>query len=216
MIIHRLRIMSNSIAGKAKTKAMGKAVGGFTLIGVLSMGVAACSSSTTPSVTAKVPTATSASSTHKKGLSGIVAGLSPQGFTLTLKSSTLKVTLSSSTKYRDNGLAAGYSALANGDHVRVILMKGSSSSTAKEVTIIPPSATGKISAVLPTGFTMTTKSGSTDTVVTGSTTVYSEAGHPSSAASLHAGERVKVTGSATSSGSIAATRVLILKGHKKG
>ncbi len=125
------------------------------------------------------------------------------------------MTLDGSTKYRDNGLAAGYSALANGDHVRVVFTKGSSSSTAKEVAVIPPSTTGKISAVSPTGFTITTKSGNTDTVTTSSATVYAESGHPASSASLHTGERVKVTGSTTSGGSIAATHVLILSGHKK-
>jgi hypothetical protein len=188
----------------------------FVVIGAVVIGAAACSSGATSSAAAKAPTTTSAASPHKKGLIGIVARLSPQGFTLTLKSSTLKVALDGSTRYKDNGLAAGYSALANGDHVRVVLTKGSSSPTAKEVVIIPPSTIGKISAVSSTGFTMTTKSGSTDTVTTGSSTVYAEAGHPASAASLHAGERVKVAGSTTSSGSIAATHVLILKGRKKG
>ena len=203
-IIHRLGITNNSIIAK------------IAVVGAVAIGAAACSSSTAPSATAKVPTTTSgAASHHKKGLIGIVAGLSPQGFTLTLKSSTLKVTLDGSTKYRDNGLAAGYSALANGDHVRVVFTKGSSSSTAKEVTVIPPSTTGKIAAVSPTGFTITTKSGNTDTVTTSSATVYAESGHPASFASLHTGERVKVTGSTTSGGSIAATHVLILTDHKK-
>ena len=202
-IIHRLGITNNSIIAK------------IAVVGAVAIGAAACSSSTAPSATAKVPTTTSAASHHKKGLIGTVAGLSPQGFTLTLKSSTLKVTLDGSTKYRDNGLAAGYSALANGDHVRVVFTKGSSSSTAKEVAVIPPSTTGKISAVSPTGFTITTKSGNTDTVTTSSATVYAESGHPASSASLHTGERVKVTGSTTSGGSIAATHVLILSGHKK-
>lgn len=202
-IIHRLGITDNSIIAK------------IAVVGAVAIGAAACSSSTAPSATAKVPTTTSAASHHKKGLIGTVAGLSPQGFTLTLKSSTLKVTLDGSTKYRDNGLAAGYSALANGDHVRVVFTKGSSSSTAKEVTVIPPSTTGKISAVSPTGFTITTKSGNTDTVTTSSATVYAESGHPASFASLHTGERVKVTGSTTSGGSIAATHVLILTDHKK-
>lgn len=202
-IIHRLGITDNSIIAK------------IAVVGAVAIGAAACSSSTAPSATAKVPTTTSAASHHKKGLIGIVAGLSPQGFTLTLKSSTLKVTLDGSTKYRDNGLAAGYSALANGDHVRVVFTKGSSSSTAKEVTVIPPSTTGKIAAVSPTGFTITTKSGNTDTVTTSSATVYAESGHPASFASLHTGERVKVTGSTTSGGSIAATHVLILTDHKK-
>lgn len=202
-IIHRLGITDNSIIAK------------IAVVGAVAIGAAACSSSTAPSATAKVPTTTSAASHHKKGLIGIVAGLSPQGFTLTLKSSTLKVTLDGSTKYRDNGLAAGYSALANGDHVRVVFTKGSSSSTAKEVAVIPPSTTGKISAVSPTGFTITTKSGNTDTVTTSSATVYAESGHPASFASLHTGERVKVTGSTTSGGSIAATHVLILTDHKK-
>ncbi len=202
-IIHRLGITDNSIIAK------------IAVVGAVAIGAAACSSSTAPSATAKVPTTTSAASHHKKGLIGTVAGLSPQGFTLTLKSSTLKVTLDGSTKYRDNGLAAGYSALANGDHVRVVFTKGSSSSTAKEVAVIPPSTTGKISAVSPTGFTITTKSGNTDTVTTSSATVYAESGHPASFASLHTGERVKVTGSTTSGGSIAATHVLILTDHKK-
>ncbi len=185
-------------------------------IAAIAIGTAACSSSPAPSATAKVPSSTSSTPSQKKALSGVVTALSAHGFTLTLKSSTLNITLTGSTKYKDNGVATSFSSLANGDHVKVVLVKGASSSTAKEVVVEPPEAAGKISAVSPTGFTMTTKSGKTDNVVTSSSTVYSAAGKPAAASSLHVGERVRVIGPATSTGAISASHVTIMKGHKKG
>ncbi|MHB8262139.1 MAG: DUF5666 domain-containing protein [Acidimicrobiales bacterium] len=194
----------------------GSRIGRLAIIVAVVFGAAACSSSPASSVTAKVPSSTSSPSSHKLGLSGVITALSAHGFTLTLKSSTLNIALTGSTKYKDNGVTSSYSSLANGDHVKVVLVKGASSSTAKEVAIEPPEATGKVSAVSTTGFTMTMKSGKTDNVVTNSSTVYSAAGKPAAASSLHTGERVRVIGPATSTGSISASHVTIMKRrHKK-
>ncbi len=193
----------------------GLRIGRLAVIVAVASGVAACSSSSAPSATAKVPSSTSSPSSHKKALSGAITALSTHGFTLTLKPSTLHITLTESTKYKDKGVVSSYSSLSNGDHVKVVLVKGASSPTAKEVVVEPPEATGKVSAVSSTGFTMTSKSGTTDNVVISSSTVYSIAGKPAAASSLHVGERVRVIGPDTPTGSISASHVTIMRGHKK-
>ncbi len=191
-------------------------MGMVAVMAAVVLGAAACSSSPAPSAAPKAPSSTSSHPSHRKALSGVVTTLSAGGFTLTLKSSTLHVALTRSTKYKDNGVTSSYSALANGDHVKVVLVKSASSPTAKRVAIEPPVATGKVSAVSSTGFTMTAKSGKTDNVVASSSTAYSAAGKPAAASAIHVGERVRVTGPVTSAGSISASHVTIITGPKKG
>ncbi|MHB1502679.1 MAG: DUF5666 domain-containing protein [Acidimicrobiales bacterium] len=173
---------------------------------------AACSSGSSTAVTTApaAPAKSDSHAGHAHGVAGVVSSLGSAEMTIHTKGSSLSVVLTSATKYREAGRSVSESALSRGEHVRVGLVKSSSTPTAARILILPPSVSGSIATLSTTGFTLSAKSGTSYSVVISPSTVYRSGKQPASVSSLRVGEHVRVTGTSPSSGSVDATAVTII------
>lgn len=180
------------------------ALGALVVLGPLA---AACSS--TPTTPASSTTASTAAH-HGSAVTGTVTSLSGSKLVVKVGGKAETISLTSSTAYRRGHHHLTSAALSPGTHVRVSLV-ARSTSTAKAVTILPPSITGTVTALSSAGLTVRLANGKSRSVTTSSSTSYAEAGKATTVAALKVGERVHVVaqaGSATSS-TLAAARVVI-------
>ena len=164
---------------------------------------AACSS---------IPAASSTAVTrpHKpRALTGIVASLGPSSLVVRSRSGTKTITLRNSTKYAKRRARITESNLAVGERVRVRLVSGDSTATAAAVSILASGLSGTVSALTPSGFTLTTRSGVAHAITILPTTIYRQGKTSASASSLQSGAKVRVSGRIEANGSMTASSVNI-------
>ena len=172
----------------------------FALVGVALL-AAACSSSPAPS-------STPATKPHTpKAVTGVVTSLGSSSLVLSSRSGTKAITLEHSTTYTKSHASVTASNLSIGERVRVRLVPGDSTATAAAVSILASSLSGTVSALTPSGFTLTTRSGVTHTITILPTTSYRQGKISASASSLQSGVKVRVSGTIGANGSMVATSV---------
>lgn len=190
-------------------------------LGSLSLAAAACGSSTTSPAsiattpTTSPPTAQSKhSSAHHRGhgaVLGVITALPSSAIDLKVHGKAETVLLAQATTYRQGKTTIAASALKTGERVRVVLTPGAAFPTAETVVVLAAATahSGTVSALSSTGFVLTSPSGTVTTVVTSSATTYRNGTSAATASALKTGETVYVVGKTGSTGSVAATKVII-------
>lgn len=171
--------------------------------------VAAACSSATPATTTTTSHPTVAR--HAGGLAGTVTSLSGSTLTIMAHGKARTISLTPSTAYHEGHSHLTRAALTLGTHVRISLVAGSSS-TAKAVTVIPPTLSGTVTALSSGSITVRLASGASRSVTTSSATVYVEAGKTTNPAALKVGERVRIVAQTPRPTSLSASRVVIEAG----
>lgn len=211
---------SNAVrAGRSSRRRWSTLVPVSALVG-LSVIAAACSSAAPTSAAPTVSPAAGAKAHahHAGGRTGVVTGVTPTQLTITTKGSTSTYLITSSTTFQEAGAPVAASAVAPGDHVRIRLVKSAApatAATAATVVVLPPTVSGTVGTLSPSGFTVASRGGVTHSVVTSSATVFHSGKQTVSASVLHDGEHVRVTGSTLANGSTAATTVRLLPAKKR-
>ncbi|MDA8268525.1 MAG: DUF5666 domain-containing protein [Actinomycetota bacterium] len=182
------------------------------VLAAVAMGAAACSSATSAAASSASASAPAAKTHahHATGPSGVVSAISPTSLVIRTKSTTSTVGLGPATTYKQGATDVPESDVVVGDHVKVRLVKSSTTPTAAFVHILPPSVTGIVGGISATGFTLSASNGATHEVTTSSATAYRSGRAAASASSIHNGDRVRVTGQASAAGSISAVTVTVL------
>ena len=214
--------MRPTTSTKGSTRPTASRVRWMLALGSLSVAAAACSSTTaTQASNATTPTTTSSGTahahhagTHHRGngaILGVITALPPSAVDLKVHGKAETVLLVSATTYRQGKTTIAASALKTGERVRVVLTPGAASPTAKTVAVLAAAKahSGTVSALNSTGFVLTSPSGKATTVVTSSATTYRSGTSAATASALKNGETVHVVGKPGSTGSIAATKVII-------
>ncbi len=171
----------------------------FALAGVPLL-AAACSSSPAPS-------STPATKPPPIAVTGVVTSLGSSSLALRSRGETKAIVLEHSTKYTKGHASATESNLAIGERVRVRLVPGDHTATAAAVSILAASLSGTVSALTPSGFTLTTRSGVAHTITIVPTTSYRQGKTGASASSLQSGAKVRVSGTIGANGSMVASSV---------
>lgn len=172
----------------------------FALVG-LALLATACSSSPAPSSTPATNPHTS------QAVTGVVTSLGSSSLAVRSRSGTKTITLEHSTKYTKSHDSVTESNLSIGERVRVRLVPGDSTATAAAVSILPSSLSGTVSALTPSGFTLTTRSGVAYAITILPTTRYRQGKTSASASSLQSGAKVRVSGTIEVNASMAASSV---------
>jgi hypothetical protein len=181
------------------------------VLAAVAMLAAACSSGQPASTTSSSTGALSHH--HRKGhaRAETVTALLPGSITVREPNGTLKsFVISSATVFREGHTRGSESLVAVGDRVRVGRLAGAAQPTAKIVIVLPAQVIGAVTKVTSGGFTMTSANGTTESVVTSSSTTYRMGRSTVSSSSLHPGDRVRVLGSTSATDSITAKIVAIL------
>lgn len=192
-------------------------------VGSLGFVAAGCSSGTaTPASSATTPTTTSSATAHahhgaarhrgKASLVGVITALPSSAVDLKVHGKAETVRLVPATTYRQGKTAIAASALKTGERVRVVLTPGAASPTAMTVAVLGTATahSGTVSALSSTGFVLISPSGKATTVATSSATTYRSGTSAATASALKNGETVHVVGKPGSTGSLAATKVMII------
>jgi hypothetical protein len=159
---------------------------------------------------------------HRGGMGG------PGGITITAISGssislatedgwTRTITVGSGTTYQENGTAIGLSDLKVGDQVQFRETRGTNGTYAIEtIAIIPPHATGIVSAVSGSSITITGRDGSTITITVTSTTTYEVNRAAGSLADIKTGMVLVASGTKDAGGNLTATRIRAIDPGKFG
>jgi hypothetical protein len=146
------------------------------------------------------------------GLSGFELTVAGPRATLTATSTTLAVTVTSNTQYREPGQSSpGISGILSGDTVRVAGVRGGTDAvTALSVAVPRLTFTGTVGSPGPSGFVLTTRGGATVTVAVSASTKYMERGvNPAGLANVQSGNLVLVTGAQAGASNVDALLVVI-------
>lgn len=214
--------MRPTIPTKKNSSAKAPQVRWMLALGSLSVAAAACGSTVTPTASSATTPTTTRSGTapahhagaHHRGngvLLGVITALPSSAVDLKVHGKAETVLLAQATLYRQGKTTIAASALKTGERVRVVLTPGTASPTATTVVVLPAATThsGTVSALSGTGFMLTSPSGKATPVATTSATTYRDGTSAAAASALQNGETVHVLGKTGSTGSIAATRVII-------
>ncbi len=170
---------------------------------------AACSSSQPSSATAT--TSAPHHSKRRHAAAETVTAVSPSSITVRGSGGVLRSFLiTSATQFREGRTTGSESLVTVGERVRVNLLAGSSQPTAKAVIVLPAQVIGTVTAVNTSGFTITAVNGTSESILTSSSTTYREKKATVAASALHVGDRVRALGRTSSNGSMTATAVSIL------
>ncbi len=149
---------------------------------------------------------------HRVGASalvGMVTSLDATTMVVKAHGRSTTVALTASTTYRQGHRRLTASSLRPGARVRISLVPGASTPTAKAVVLLPIVYAGTVSALGRTGFTLRSPSGSTRAITTTSSTTYRQGKASAVASALRVGEKLRVSGELGPGGSLTATRVVI-------
>ncbi len=193
---------------------------------VVGFGVLAAACSSSASSSSAQPAATAHHHGHRRhhghhrvGIVGTVSSVNSTTLVLDVKGTIHTIALTSSTTYKQSGHSVSASSLNSGMRVRVLLVHSARSSTsqpstptARAVVLLPERLTGTVSSINPTGFSLHTPSGATDSVTTTPATTYREGGKTVTSSAITAGARVLVLVSGSSGTTFTASEVLIKAG----
>lgn len=152
------------------------------------------------------------------GVGGTITAVSGNTITLSQGNAvTVSVTVNSNTTYHEAGKTISLSDLKTGEMVGVHETKNSDGTTTVDaVDVMLPHAGGTISAISGTTLTLTGPNNSTTQVSLNASTTYNDLGKTISQADLKSGERVDVSGTKNSDGSINALVVNVMHDRSGG
>lgn len=194
------------------------ALGSLGLLGAAcgSTAPAATSATTAPTSPAGTANTHRTGARHRRGRAtlGLITALPSSAVDLRVHGKVETILLGPATTYRQGKTTVPASALKTGERVRVVLSPSAASPTAETVVVLGTATprSGTVSALSSTGFVLTSPSGKATTVDTSPATTYRSGTSAAAASALRDGETVRVVGKTGSSGSIAATKVIIKVG----
>ncbi len=149
---------------------------------------------------------------HRVGASalvGMVTSLDATTMVVKAHGKSTTVALTPSTAYRQGHQHLTASSLRPGARVRISLVPGASTPTARAVVLLPLVYAGTLAALSRTGFALRSPSGATRAITTTSSTTYRQGKSSAAASALEVGEKVRVSSETGPGGSLTATKVVI-------
>lgn len=145
-----------------------------------------------------------------KAVTGVVQSVSASSLEVKSRRIAKTIALDAATRYSRGHTNVSAAAITKGERVRVRLVAGDTVPTAATIVIMFPKISGTVSALSASGFTLTSRGGVVHSITVSPSTSYKVRRAAASAASLHDGVKVTVSGTLRTSGAMAANTVDVL------